>query len=184
MYQSNLPYMAPQQAAVMKMMQYVLTPLSIAVTFKMAASLQFFFVMSAVLQWCQTWLFFQPWLRRWANLPPMESHAIKVARAASQSGAPGSGGQWQAPRTISTTARPAETVGDDRSVVTNNPMTNLKNAWKGVMGETNKRQASRTAKAHAQKAEEYEKKRQLEEQEKYYKRKEERIQKARGRHNL
>ena len=175
--------MAPQQAAVMKMMQYVLTPLSIAVTFKMAASLQFFFVISAVLQWCQTYLFFQPWLRRWANLPPLESHEVKVARTGSQSGTPGSSGQWQAPRTITTTARPAETVGDDKSVVTNNPVTNLKNAWKGVMGEGTKRQAAKTAKAHAQKAEEYEKKRQLEDQEKFYRRKEERIQKAMGKRN-
>ena len=161
----------------MKMMQYVLTPLSIAVTFKMAAGLQFFFVISAVLQWCQTWLFFQPWLRRWANLPPLETHEVKVARTI-RPGATSGAGQWQAPRTISTTARPVETASEELNLNTNNPITNLKNAWKGIMEQGNKRQASRAAKAQEQKAQEYEQKRRLEEEEKYYKRREERTRRA------
>ncbi len=189
-----MPYLSAQQRQVMKLMQWVITPISLIITLKMNAGITFFIFVGSVLQWLQSTLWRQPWLRRWAGLPPMTRYdgpsgfagGASTSSSTSASApltrvAPGS--TWQAPRIITTTARVSSSSGSSSSSSSssssttvgesNNPITMVKEGYSSVMDKARERQASAGKKAAYSKAQEYEAKRALEEDENYLRRREE-----------
>ncbi len=148
--------MPPQQALMMKMMSWVLTPISLLVTANFAASVQWFFLCASALQWVQTSLFYMPWLRRRRGLPPL----VPFSGGGSQ---PPSAGSWQGPRTVDTTAR----------VESKSPIASIVQTYKEAT-QTGKGYLQKKEKERAnEKAEAYEERRALEEQERFYRRQEE-----------
>lgn len=173
--------MAPDQAQMMKMVSYVIIPLSVLVTIKMSAGLQFFFVVSAVLQYAQSALFYNSIVRRWANLPPVERYVsagpdgkgAQMSPFSNAAGAAGTGSGWQPPRggTVDTTARPApspEEEGGGGGKKGANPLSEMKDTFTGMRGKVNKYQENQSKKLERERAMKYEQKRQLEEKERYY----------------
>lgn len=161
----NTPYMAPQQAKIMSIAAIVMTPLSLFVTVYFPAGLQWFFLVTGVLQYLQTWVFYQPWLRRWANLPEL---VVKNVTPTAPQTSPFSakGAKWQSPRTITTTAAPAK---DDNSI-----MSNLRGGLQSVRDKLDTSTKTKKNTMRLKEAQEYEERRALEEEEKYHARREER----------
>ncbi len=151
----------------MKMLQYVITPISILVTMNMAAGLQFFFLVSGCLQYIHSVLFLQPWMRRLLGLPPEPPGGFRGRGGEPVAGpAPGGGGApaaWQPPRSGATGA----------PIDTRNPVTNIKNMYSNLKQQMAEYGSKAAVKNSRQKAEDYEKRRSLEEQKKYYERLEE-----------
>lgn len=173
--------MAPEQAQLMKMMQIVITPVSVIVTVKMSAGLTLFFFLSSVLQMLQTWLWHQPWLRTWKSLPPLHTLVQTAAAAKPPASAttlrlsPTS--TWQAPRAISTVAAAGSGSGSgssDAGTPAGPPSTVdvVKKGWNKMMGTAKDKQGASKDKQTLQKALDYEKKRAVEEEESLYRRRE------------
>ncbi|EFX02035.1 mitochondrial export translocase [Grosmannia clavigera kw1407] len=176
-FRNNIKYMAPEQAQLMKMMQIVITPVSILVTVKMSAGLTLFFFLSSVLQMVQTWLWHQPWLRTWKGLPPLHTliQTPGVAKPAASSTtlrlSPAS--TWQAPRAISTSAT-VTASGSEAAKPAGPPSTVdvVKKGWNKMMGTAKDKQGASKDKQTFKAALEYEKKRAAEEEESLYRRRE------------
>ena len=168
----NVPYMAPQQAKIMSIVSLVMAPISGLVTIYFPAGLQLFFFMTGALQYLQTWVFYQPWLRRWAGLPPLTPVSPAQPQTSPFSAQSAS---WQAPRTISTTATPARTAS----------FSDIRDSLKGGIRSASEK-ISRSAEGNKKKqlrkqASDYEERRALEEEEKYHARQEERNMRRRER---
>ncbi|KAL1858941.1 hypothetical protein VTK73DRAFT_7737 [Phialemonium thermophilum] len=183
----NIPYMAEQQAKMMKLGAIIMGPLSLIVTIYFPAGLQFFFLVTGALQYLQTWLFYRPWLRRWANLPPLKP----VAAAAAPDGprvSPFSGGAaaatsatWQAPRTISTSARPVSSATDASEAAAasgasllkqgSEVLSSVKSGLKAFQEKVGASAESKKRKKELEDAQKYEERRRLEEEQRYYARK-------------
>lgn len=151
----------------MKLVAYILTPISVVVTLGFPSSLQMFFVVSALLHLIQSWLFKQPWLRRWANLGPLPNLAGPGPSPLPRAPA----GTWVAPRTISTTARPAVPAEADDKLTITGVASGLQDGWKSAKSKMNNYSEKKVKQSSRQKAEEYEQRRSLEEKEKYFGRK-------------
>ncbi|KUI71493.1 Mitochondrial inner membrane protein OXA1 [Cytospora mali] len=174
----SIPFMSPQQAKIMGFVPWILGPISFFVTWKMTASVQLFFATTALLQYVQTTLWHVPAIRRACGLPTLEEVQQAAKTAPSPFGAAGaspfvkasakSGMQYQAPRTVNTTATESGAAGkpDD------NPIEALRDTWAGVMDKWEKRKESKNMNSEKQDATNYEKKRIREEHEKYLRRRE------------
>lgn len=104
--------MPENQAKIMKVLPWVLGPIGTLVTMKWAAIVQLYLAVAAILQYAQTSLWYQPVIRRWVGLPPLvpvdPRLQPRVSPFSNVRGNNSSGGvQYQAPRTINTTASEA-----------------------------------------------------------------------------
>jgi hypothetical protein len=170
--------MSPQQAKIMRMAPWILGPVSFFVTWKMAASVQLFFAATALLQYVQTTLWHIPAVRRACGLPPLDE-VMQAARNAPSpfsagpraspvvkpSAANKTGVQYQAPRTVKTTATEARPDSD-------NPIEALRDSWASVKEKMNKRSSNKSLNNEKTDAANYEKRRLREEHEQYLKRRE------------
>ncbi|KAL1890063.1 hypothetical protein Sste5346_008499 [Sporothrix stenoceras] len=196
-FRTNMRYMAPEQQQTMKYVQMAITPISVLVTIKMSAGLTFFFLSSSILQMIQTWLWHQPWLRNWKGLPPMHemlsggalnnvpggtSAAQHAARPVAFRIDPNS--SWKAPRATSTGVQEAEsTAGEDAAaaakkaeekILTQPPsaIEAAKKGWGKLMGNAKEKQAASKDKEVLRKAQDYEKRRAMEDETQVYQRRE------------
>ncbi|CAK7206972.1 hypothetical protein SEUCBS139899_009779 [Sporothrix eucalyptigena] len=187
-FRSNMKYMAPEQQQTMKYVQMAITPISILVTVKMSAGLTFFFFTSSFLQLIQTWLWHQPWLRDLKGLPPMnemlQGSALKnvpggsnanTARPVSFRIDPES--TWKAPRTTSTGV-PEETDDANANATPDNltkppsAVELAKKGWGKMMGTAKEKQSASKDKEVLRKANDYEKRRAMEDETQLYQRRE------------
>ena len=181
-FRANMRYMAPQMQSMMKMMQMVITPISVVLTARMSALLTFFFFTSSFLQMLQTGLWHQPWLRRWKGLPPMDQMVgggLAASARNSSNSIPATyrlepGSNWQAPRTVSqqqqhqsSTAAAAAAAAQPPSAVDV-----VKQGWSKMMGQAKDKQKDMSAKDIFAKADLFEKKRTVEDEESLYRRRE------------
>jgi hypothetical protein len=159
--------MNPNQAAFMKVMPFVLGPIAFLVTYKLGAAVQLLLASAAILQYIQVSVFHIGWVRRATGLPPLEELRHKGGPAGpriSPSSNPG-GAQYQAPRTVNTTATES-TSGSD------NPVQAFKGAWSGLQDKLKTYNEKSAVEKTQNKAEEYEKRRTREEHENYLRRRE------------
>lgn len=161
--------MNPQQAAFMRVTPWILGPLGFFITWKMGAAVQLYFAATAILQFAQTTFFHVAWIRKAAGLPPLEE--MKQNASAAPTGprvspfANRGGMQYQAPRTINTTATESTPESD-------NPIEAFKGAWAGIQDKLKKRSETSAQKNIQKDAAQYEKKRIQEEHEQYLRRRE------------
>lgn len=94
----TVPMLDSSQAAMGKVMPWIVGPVSLVVTIFLPATTQVYFIGTAFLQWAQAKLFFIPVVRKVFGLPPLITQ--------DEDGGGGGGGNYQAPRslTINTTA--------------------------------------------------------------------------------
>lgn len=152
----------------MKVTPFILGPLGFIITWKMAAAVQLYFAATAILQFAQTTFFHVPWIRKVSGLPPLEEmkHNASGPRVSPFSNPASPGGmQYQAPRTINTTATES-TSGSE------NPIDAFKGAWAGIQDKLKKRSETNAQKSTKKEADQYEKKRIQEEHEQYLRRRE------------
>lgn len=153
----------------MKVTPFILGPLGFIITWKMAAAVQLYFAATAILQFAQTTFFHVSWIRKASGLPPLEE--MKENASGGPAGPTASpfanrgGMQYQAPRTINTTA--TETTSESE-----NPIDAFKGAWAGLQDKLKKRSETNAQKNTKRDSEEYEKKRIQEEHEQYLRRRE------------
>ncbi|PSR77509.1 60Kd inner membrane protein-domain-containing protein [Coniella lustricola] len=112
--QRALPFMSTDQARMMSKVPWVIGPIGILVTLNMASSVQLYLAAAAMLQYIQTLLWHIPLLRRLCGLPPLDEMVVNPNYQKSSSSSSSSsnfystsskgGAQYQAPRTIDTTA--------------------------------------------------------------------------------
>ncbi|KAK4118780.1 TOM13-domain-containing protein [Parathielavia appendiculata] len=148
-----LPYMAPQQQKIMKIMSLVVMPISTAVSLFFPAGLTWYFFVTSLLHTAQTWFLHQPWFRRLARLKPL---SIDLGPT---------GGSWQAPRVVDISAprvTPIQRAATPRSEsIVGSIKSTLADAKEKLNERSDKASLERTHKA----AREYEEKRALEEKE-------------------
>lgn len=151
----------------MKVAPFILGPLGFIITWKMAAAVQLYFAATAILQFAQTTFFHISWIRKAAGLPPLEEmkHNAGGGPAGPSPFANRGGMQYQAPRTINTTA----TEGTPES---ENPIDAFKGAWAGIQEKLKKRSETNAQKNTKRDAEEYQNRRLQEEREQYLRRRE------------
>ncbi|KAK0619652.1 outer membrane protein TOM13-domain-containing protein [Immersiella caudata] len=101
------PYMAPTQQRTMKAMSFVIIPVGVLATLWIPSGLQFYFLLTAGLQWLQSAAFYNHTLRRMLGLPPLYIGGV------APEGPKPMPGTWQAPRTLNTTATIVEEKKDD-----------------------------------------------------------------------
>lgn len=163
-----IPYMAPQQARMMTSLGLFLVPVSIFATAWLPAALQWYFFVSAIGQYFQASIFHLPAFRRWVGLPELVRGGM---RGPSPFAKPGFV-QYAAPRTIDTTATPADSgsiLGDIKD--SKNFVKEKLEDWKRKNENTNM----------SSRAKEYEERRTLEEHEAYLARLELKKQKQKAR---
>jgi YidC/Oxa1 family membrane protein insertase len=176
--QQQLPFTPPESRAMMKTLAYVITPVSLIVTIYLPAGVQWFFLVSAILQYGQSWLWRQPWLRKWARLGPIPFSPTQSGRVVQ--GANG-GMKWQAaqPRSaggggggagtvIPTTARSLAEAEGDLSV--RGIAQGLRDGWGSVKEKRDAYVKKTTAKADKSRQKDYEEKRALEDDNGFYER--------------
>lgn len=157
--------MPPDQANLMKLFGYVMTPLTLWFTINFSAGLQLFLLTTGFFQALQSWLFLQPAFRSMVGLPPMNKITAIAAKPFSASGT-----TWQAPRTMSTTATAVE---DGKLGLVDDAKDSAKKAKASLTQKLRDYNAKGDVKERARKAAKYEEKRALEERERYYARMEE-----------
>lgn len=145
----------------MGLMGIVMVPISILVTVWLPASVQLFILLSGGLQYLQTWLLHQGWLRQRLGLVPL----VPTGQA------PTSTGSWQPPRTIDTTGRPAEAPKSESIYST------LKGGISSASEKVGDYSGKKERDGNVAKAQKYEEKRSLQENEQYFARREEKAAK-------
>lgn len=86
----------------MKILPYVLGPITIICTIKMSAGVTLYFACTSIFQYIQTSIFLNPNSRGMMGLPPLTPSSPSPNASATRNG------QYQAPRTIKTTAKEAD----------------------------------------------------------------------------
>ncbi|KAL8406068.1 hypothetical protein RB596_004782 [Gaeumannomyces avenae] len=155
--------MDPSQAPLLKMMQYILTPITFLATLKLNAGVQIYLALSSFLQIVQTQIQNQPAMRKRAGLPPL---GAPIASASSPKI------KWEAPRIINTTAV-VNSEGEGEGTSSKSPIADFKDAWKGTREKIKTFTGDGVAKKAAAAAEEYEQRRRDEEEEKFLARRDE-----------
>lgn len=182
--QRAAPFMTQQQAEMMKWMPWVIGPIGLVVTMNLQATVQLFLFLMAVGQYVQTAMFSVPLVRRWCGLPPLEALMVNPAAQqirASPFSAPG-GMQYQAPRTIKTTATETtagKTTGAGGAPVSDpNPFTyfksimdNIKQAQGTVSDKFSEYKESANTKKEIKSLADYEKRKAMDDSKKYQARK-------------
>lgn len=166
---SSLPYMPAEQANLMKLVSYVMTPFSLFFTMNFSAGLQLFLLTTGGLQALQSMLLLRPGFRKLVGLPPLTR---TVGAAAPLSAARTS---WQAPRTATSTAASVD-VG--KVGIVQDATNSAKQARQSLTQKLKEYTDKGDAKAARAKAIKYEERRALEEKERYYARMEEQRLKA------
>lgn len=157
--------MSPQQAKIMSLAPWVIGPISFFITWKMSALVQVFFAATAVLQYIQTTLWHIPVVRRACGLPSLEEMTAAAAATPSLFGRARGAPQYQAPRTVSTTATPqAGSKGSD------SPVEAVRGVWGTTKEKWEQRNKAKEVKSMKAEATEYEKRRIREENEQYLRR--------------
>lgn len=187
--------MTEQQASMMRLLPWVLGPLTILFTMNLSATVQLYLASTAILQYVQTTAFHVAWVRRVCGLPPLEEmienpkyqaskpHQSPFSRQAGQN----QGIRYEAPRTITTTATEkgvaTRSTKSGGAADSNNPV----EYFKGIIEQMREAKESATTKArewqgnrkeknlHAQKKSS-EKRAIKEDHEKYLKRKREQLE--------
>ncbi|OIW30231.1 hypothetical protein CONLIGDRAFT_359592 [Coniochaeta ligniaria NRRL 30616] len=169
---SSLPYMPAEQANIMKLVSYAMTPLSLIFTMKFSAGLQLFLLTTGGLQALQSWLLLHSGFRKMVGLPPLTRTVEVRGKAAPLSAA---GTSWHAPRTLSTTAKAVDTgkVG-----IVQDATNSARQARESLTQKLKDYTDKGDVKAARAKAKKYEERRALEEKERYYARMEEQRLKA------
>jgi len=144
--QNNIKYLPAQQARMMGIFNYAVTPLTLVVTLNMAAGLQWFFLISGLMQVIQSTVFQNTVFRQRMGLPPM--------RLGGEPAAPPSNIQWQAPggaadRVVDTTARVVETT-DVADTGLRGAFTGMKKQATEYMDRKRERQAGSNADEYEQ----------------------------------
>lgn len=154
----------------MQIMSVALIPVGGIVTLYMPAAVQVFFVFTGLLQYLQTWAFYQPWVRRFFGLGPVfkfdapriPSGGSGASASASASGpAPPPGGSYQAPRVIGQEQQQQAPASDDGLFGT------VKSSVSWVREKMAETSAKSENKVAATKAQEYEQRRALQEQDEW-----------------
>jgi YidC/Oxa1 family membrane protein insertase len=135
-----------------------MAPLGLVVTTFLPAGIQFFFLATGALQYLQSWLFFQPWLRSWARLPPLVRY--KDVKTTTDN-------IWNAPSANSVTQSPA--------AASTNMLSSIQDGIKSVRERVDKSSEKNRLTREREKAQQYEEKRSLEEKEKSMRRRENRM---------
>jgi YidC/Oxa1 family membrane protein insertase len=164
--------MPADTANLMKLMGYVMTPVSLFFTLNFSAGLQLFLLTSGGLQALQSMLLLKPWFRKLVGLPPLVRTVQPAAAPLSASS-----GSWQAPRTLSTTATTVSAGGKANNVFEEAKST-AKQARATLTQKLKDYSDKGDAKQAIAKAKAYEERRALEEKERYYARMEEQRLKA------
>jgi YidC/Oxa1 family membrane protein insertase len=164
--------MPPEQANIMKLVSYAMTPLSLFFTMKFSAGLQLFLLTTGGLQALQSWLLLHPAFRKMVGLQPLTRMVEARGKAAPLSAA---GTSWHAPRTLSATAKAVDTgkVG-----IVQDATNSAKQARESLTQKLKEYTDKGDVKAARAKAKKYEERRALEEKERYYARMEEQRLKA------
>jgi YidC/Oxa1 family membrane protein insertase len=160
----NTPYMPAASGKMMKAMALVMTPMTLYFTLSFPAGLQLFFLVTGGLQSFQSWVFFQPWFRRMVGLPPMDRNPTKPGPSRLS---------YQAARTISTTSRPVKEDG-----IVGGKVAEVKEGFRAVQEKVDQYQKKQENKKALSSVKEYEEKRRMEEQARYYARIEEQRMRA------
>jgi YidC/Oxa1 family membrane protein insertase len=156
----------------MKLLGYVMTPLSLFFTMNFSAGLQLFLLTTGGLQALQSMLLLQPGFRKMVGLPPIARTVPVGGRPAPLSA---SGTSWQAPRTLTTTAT---TVDTGKVGIVQDATNSAKQARESLTQKLKEYTDKGDVKAAKAKAKKYEERRALEEKERYYARMEEQRLKA------
>jgi len=167
--QITWPYMAEAQQKTMKTMSFVIIPVGVLATLWIPAGLQFYFLLTASLQWLQSAAFYNPTLRRLLGLGPLHLGGVDPSAPKPKPGT------WQAPRTLETTAKVVETEEPKAS----SALAGLKETAavaREKIGEYNQKSKKKSA---ASLARELEERRALQEQEELIARREMKILKRR-----
>lgn len=162
--------MPPDTANLMKLMGYVMTPVTLFFTMKFSAGLQLFLLTTGGLQALQSMLLLRPGFRKMVGLPPL----VRTGPAAPLSAGAAS---WQAPRTLKTTA---STVDAPKGGVFDEAKSTAQKARESLTQKLKDYSAKGDVKEAMAKAKKYEERRALEEKERYYARMEEQRLKASG----
>ncbi|KAK4450184.1 mitochondrial inner membrane protein OXA1 [Podospora aff. communis PSN243] len=161
------PYLAPTQQKTMKSLSFVIVPVGVLATLWVPSGLQFYFLLTASLQWLQSAAFYNHTLRRILGLPPLYIGGV------APEGPKPRPGTWQAPRTLDTTATVTEAKEEDSLFTTLKDGLGVAKEKLSEYGEkSNKREAVRSAK-------ELDEKRALQEKEEFIARRERKLMKRR-----
>ena len=152
--QIPLPYMAPEQQKMMKMMSVVLMPITTGVALFMPAGLTVYFVISSLLHTVQQYFMHQPWFRRWIGLKPLTMLP-----------APGSMA-WQAPRIVDANAPRVTQLQAGTAPRSESMFESIKSTYADAKEKLNARADTGVTERTMKAAREYEEKRALEEKEK------------------
>ncbi|KAH8890182.1 hypothetical protein GQ53DRAFT_722074 [Thozetella sp. PMI_491] len=153
------PYLPEAQGKIMGMVGIVMVPISLLVTAWLPATVQLYILVSGALQLVQTWCLHKNWIRRPLGLVPL----VPTAEAAKATSSP----SWQPPRTLNTTAQPATAAKNS------SPLTTLKTGMSSAREKIGDYTGKKAKEAEINKAQKYEDKRSLQENEQYYARREE-----------
>ncbi|KAJ4388914.1 hypothetical protein N0V93_006376 [Gnomoniopsis smithogilvyi] len=126
----SLPFMASEQATLMKFAPFILGPIGFFVTISFPAAVQVYFASAAVLQYFQTALWHIPIVRKLCGLPPLESTIINPAYQKPASPFANRQGTYQAPRTVDTTA--TEQKPQEKKEAVKSPLAMFRDAKKQV----------------------------------------------------
>ncbi|GAB1314637.1 hypothetical protein MFIFM68171_04847 [Madurella fahalii] len=150
-----LPYMAPQQQKIMKIMTVVMLPLSTVVAIFLPAGVQLYFFATSALHFLQSFVTHQPWFRRWVGLRPL----VKPSTAL-----PG-GITWEAPRVVDVQAPRVKTDRPVAAPKSENMYESFQSSLGTIKEKFNEYADRKSGDRDHKIAREYEEKRALEEKE-------------------
>lgn len=156
--------MSREQAAMGRLIPWVIGPLSILVTLNFPASVQLYFASAAFMQYVQTTLWHMPLVRRLAGLPPQtvnsEYQPKPLLRSPFANRPASQGPTYQAPRTINTTAtEESSTSSTDETTAPRSPLAMFREAKASLMKTAEPWMAKKSAKTEKERAIAFEKQR-------------------------
>lgn len=153
----------PGTGAIMKILPWVLGPITILFTLKMSAAVTLYIACASLTQYLQSTIFFMPRVRALTGLPPLPPRNTASHRTVSSS----KNATYQAPRTINTTARPTT----DNTSTNGGLFSELKDARSSIK-QTFDRYVGSESKGRKKYSDQYEQRRRKEEAEKFLARRE------------
>lgn len=138
--------MSGPQAAMAKFLPWIIGPISIIFTLKFPASVQLFFAAAGGLQYLQTTMFRNSYVRRLAGLPELErvDDTDQQPRRSPFVQHSGGGPVYQAPRTIKTTATEQPSPGS---------LGDLKQTWTDTIAQRRERKEEATLQEESKRVE-------------------------------
>ncbi|KAJ4423788.1 hypothetical protein N0V82_001527 [Gnomoniopsis sp. IMI 355080] len=166
----SLPFMAAEQAKMMKMLPWILGPIGFVVSLSFPAAVQVYFAATALLTYWQTTLLHNSLVRKWTGLPPLDQLTVNPEYMKKPPVNPfvNMKSTYQAPRTVDTTA--TEQKPEEKKEGLKSPFAMFREARKG-MTDTIEKYTSDPEKSEREAALKYEKQRRQEENDRYMARK-------------